>query len=132
MTGTARYASINCHLGYEQSRRDDLEGIAYILAYFVRGGKLPWIGEKATTRKQKLDLIRQSKENTPIDELYEDFPIEFSKYLQYCRSLEFDEKPDYNYLKSLFDNLMVVHEFEMDFEFDWVIKKNRKIMELLS
>ena len=73
LTGTARYTSINTHLGIEQSRRDDLEALGYIFIYFFKG-ILPWQGLKAKTKAQKYEKISDKKLSTPIDELCKGSP----------------------------------------------------------
>ncbi|PIA13987.1 kinase-like protein [Coemansia reversa NRRL 1564] len=122
LTGTARYASINTHLGIEQSRRDDLESLGYVLMYFLRGS-LPWQGLKAATKKQKYDRIMDKKMSTSTEELCRGFPTEFAVYLNYARSLRFDDKPDYTYLKRLFRDLFVRSDFKYDYVFDWTTFK---------
>ncbi|CAF0954797.1 unnamed protein product [Brachionus calyciflorus] len=118
LTGTARYASINTHMGVEQSRRDDLESLGYVFMYFNRGS-LPWQGLKAQTKRQKYERISEKKMATGVDELCKGFPVEFSNYLGYCRSLRFDDRPDYQYLRQLFRNLFHRQGFTYDYMFDW-------------
>jgi len=122
LTGTARYASINTHLGIEQSRRDDLESLGYVLMYFLRGS-LPWQGLKAGTKKQKYEKISEKKMSTPIEVLCKAYPSEFASYFHYCRSLRFDDKPDYAYLKRIFRDLFIREGFQFDYVFDWTILK---------
>lgn len=121
LTGTARYTSINTHLGVEQSRRDDLESLGYVLMYFLRG-QLPWQGLKAATKKQKYDRIMEKKMTTPTESLARSFPNEFAIYLNYTRSLRFDDKPDYSYLRKLFRDLFVREGFQYDYLFDWSVQ----------
>ncbi len=73
LTGTARYASINTHLGIEQSRRDDLEGICYVMLYFLRGS-LPWQGLTAKNKIDKYRKIMETKMAISIDTLCKGFP----------------------------------------------------------
>lgn len=73
LTGTARYASINAHLGIEQSRRDDLESLGFVFMYFNRG-KLPWQGLQAHTKREKYDKISEKKLSVPIETLCKGFP----------------------------------------------------------
>lgn len=122
LTGTARYASMNTHLGIEQSRRDDLESLGYVLMYFLRGS-LPWQGLKAGTKKQKYEKISEKKVATPIEVLCKTYPSEFASYFHYCRSLRFDDRPDYAYLKRIFRDLFIREGFQFDYVFDWTILK---------
>ncbi|KAK9066120.1 hypothetical protein SSX86_015522 [Deinandra increscens subsp. villosa] len=122
LTGTARYASMNTHLGIEQSRRDDLESLGYVLMYFLRGS-LPWQGLKAGNKKQKYEKISEKKVMTSIEALCRGYPTEFASYFHYCRSLRFDDKPDYAYLKRIFRDLFIREGFQFDYVFDWTILK---------
>lgn len=118
LTGTARYASINTHDGIEQCRRDDLESLGFVLMYFNRG-TLPWQGLRATTKKQKYQKIFDRKKSTTIEELCKNHPPEFASYLRYCRSLRFDDRPDYAYLRTLFRDLYLREGYEDDSVYDW-------------
>ena len=121
--GTARYASINAHLGLEQSRRDDLMSIGYILIYLLKG-VLPWQGIKG---KDKINQLVQKKIQMPNDILCNGLPNEFLHYLNYCKNLKFEERPDYDFLKGLFGKLLglVITNFNLrrnEIIFDWCFK----------
>jgi serine/threonine protein kinase len=94
MTGTARYVSVYTHLGIEQSRRDDMESLGYVLMYFLRGS-LPWQGLQVTNKRQKYQRILERKQTFVPDALCKGFPPEFLQYFAHVRSLRFEEKPDY-------------------------------------
>ena len=114
-TGTARYASIRAHQGIEQSRRDDLEAVGYMLIYF--NGSLPWQGLKAIP----FEKIKEKKMSTRIEVLCKHFPCEFAMYMNYCRSLRFEDRPDYAYLRRLLKAVFFSEGYQHDFVFDWTI-----------
>ena len=103
LIGTARYVSINTHLGIEQSRRDDLESIGYVLVFFLKGS-LPWQGLKA--ENDKYARIMEKKLQIPTEILCYGLPDEIVHYLNYCKNLRFEDRPDYDYLRSLFIKLL--------------------------
>ena len=101
LTGTARYSSLNTHMGYEQSRRDDMECLAYTFIYLAKG-ELPWKRIQGKNRDEKYNKIGNMKSSIPIEIQCKGLPTEFVKYLRYCRNLGFRDKPDYNHLKEMF------------------------------
>lgn len=119
LTGTARYASINALKGYEQSRRDDIESLAYCLLYFMRGN-LPWMGLDAKDRKQKYERIRDVKNSTKIEDLCRNIPEEFAIFLQKVRALDFVEEPDYAGYRKMFYELFIRKGYVYDYQYDWV------------
>ena len=122
LTGTARYASINALSGYEQSRRDDLESVGYIIMYFIRGS-LPWQGLKVNKKEDRYKKICEKKKSTSAKDLCCGFPIEFENFVSYTRNLEFTQVPDYNYLRNLLKNVIKKNGDTNDFFYDWCSQK---------
>ncbi len=118
LTGTARYASANVHMGLTPSRRDDLESIIYVLLYLLNG-KLPWQAIKCSDKEKRYDAIGQQKINLAPWTHFRNSPGEFILFLKYCRGLDFNEDPDYNYLRNLLGNLYKHHGFDGDNLYDW-------------
>ncbi len=118
LTGTARYASVNVHLGLTPSRRDDLESIAYVMLYLLNG-KLPWQAIKCSDKEKRYEKIGNEKLNSVPWTHFETSPGEFILFLKYCRGLDFDEDPDYNYLRNLLGNLYKHHGFPTDNLYEW-------------
>jgi len=119
MVGTARYASINSHKGYQLSRRDDLISLAYILIYFLKG-KLPWQKVKGVTKNEKYNNISKLKQTIRSQTICSDLPKEFQIFLDFCCSLDFKDEPNYNYLRNLFRSLFKRSGYSYDLVFDWV------------
>lgn len=116
--GTVRYVSIYTHFGIEQSRRDDIESLGYILVYLAKG-ILPWQGQKAKTKKEKYKIIMDKKLEYKPEMLCHGLPDEFRQFFEYIRGVQFTEKPDYNFLKGLFSKVMVRMDYVNDSVFDW-------------
>ena len=95
--GTLPFASINNQQGNSQSRRDDLESLAYTIIYSALGD-LPWTSDSAGNNEK---AILRKKTSITVEELCEGLPTPFCKFVTYVRSLGFDQKPDYQYLYSI-------------------------------
>lgn len=112
LVGTSLFASNHSHLGCELGRRDDLESLAYVLIYFLRGG-LPWGG------MEDPDLIAQQKLECSVEDLCHGLPVEYATLLSYSRTLPFDAKPDYDYISGLFGDPELQEGAPLDSVFDW-------------
>ncbi|KAB5514023.1 hypothetical protein DKX38_027929 [Salix brachista] len=125
LTGTARYASGNTHLGngkLERAKPSRRSGVYWLCSFILFERK----GLKTATKKQKYDKICETKLSTPIEVLCKSHPVEFASYFHYCHSLTFNQKPDYGFLKRLFHVLFAREGFEFDHVFDWTILKYKQ------
>jgi len=104
LTGTSRYASLNTHLGKEQSRRDDIEAFAYMIIYLCKGS-LPWQGIKAKNLTEKYEKIKELKLKIKTFDLCKDLPKQIHDLLVYSRSIQFQDEPNYYFCNELLKNI---------------------------
>ena len=122
--GNYKFTSNNSVLmGYNKSRRDDIESLAYILIYFLKGF-LPW-----ENSKNKAEVQMKRRINS-IDGLCSGLPKEIKEFLAYSYKLKFKEKPDYNYLKNLLINCSKNNNITLTKNnYDWIIEENVELLE---
>jgi hypothetical protein len=124
LNGTAKYASTHALEGYETSRRDDLEGLAYVLVYFLNG-HLPWERIKNKNKQERYKLILAMKKKINEQNLVGDKNnIEFIEFVKYCRKLKFEENPDYKYLRGLMLNCINKNNKTFDNFYNISLNKN--------
>ena len=126
LTGTARYASINALKGYEQSRRDDLEAVGYVLMYFLRGS-LPWQGLAGKNKEERYKRILKKKIDTSPYDLCVGFPEEFEKYIEYTRKMEYVEQPLYDNLRGYFLQVLEKQNEDFDYIYDWSTEEEKNL-----
>eukprot|EP00656_Telonema_subtile_P032726 TRINITY_DN3597_c0_g2_i1.p1 TRINITY_DN3597_c0_g2~~TRINITY_DN3597_c0_g2_i1.p1 ORF type:complete len:309 (-),score=40.49 TRINITY_DN3597_c0_g2_i1:255-1181(-) len=124
MNGTARYASCNTHNGLEQSRRDDLESLGYMLLYLTKG-ELPWQLPKVegrTKEQENREIGRIKESGDTVSKVCAGMAISpaISTHIQYCKDLEYEQVPDYMYLRGLYAGLLAHYGLEHDCVYDWM------------
>lgn len=114
--GTVSYASINNHLGFKQSRRDDLECLCYSLLYLSKGS-LPWKLDSSIEGFKRWQMVLNQKININEAELFTDLPPEFPALLKYTKKLAYDQTPNYTYMRSLLAKFININK--LYYHFDW-------------
>ncbi|KAI5899173.1 kinase-like protein [Schizophyllum commune H4-8] len=89
LLGTRSFASINVHYHKCPSRRDDMESLAYTILLLLCGG-LPWV----VNGIKRVGVLRE-KLKWSGGALSIGNPAVFGDFLDYTRTLAFDEEPDY-------------------------------------
>lgn len=100
-SGTLRYMSKNVNMGYKMSRRDDMISLGYMCIYLQKGG-LPWQGLNELKRSKRYEKVGEMKKNIDNKILCDGCVKGMREYMEYVNKLEFEEKPDYDYLLNLF------------------------------
>lgn len=102
--GTLDFCSINSHMGLSLSRRDDLESLTYCLLYLYLG-KLPWTSGRSINGKSKNYILNAKIEFCSFGKELKNIDKNLIKILNYVSKLQFEEKPNYKYIKELIKNI---------------------------
>ena len=138
-TGTLKYCSANSQKGNQLSRRDDLESLGYTILFFMKG-KLPWQNLSQNFNEKEIYLkIYAMKKYLPIKRLCVGCPPKFEEFFIYVRGLKFQEEPNYDYLRNIFEIILKDNNFENfeELNFSWIedsqsIKAKKKKKRTLS
>ena len=98
------------------------------MMYLLRG-ELPWQGIIAKSKEERNKKILEKKLGTSSSELCDGFPIEFEKYLDYVKNLEYTETPDYDMLRDLLMSVMKQNNLKYDYVFDWTTKEEIRVRD---
>lgn len=99
-----------------------MEALGYVLIQLFKGA-LPWQNLYGLSISEKYRKISEVKCGITLEQLCEGCPSEFKEYLRYCRSLEFEQKPDYVYLEDLFKQRAAKEGYDFNDQiYDWVHK----------
>ena len=121
MYGTTIFLSLNVLKGIEQTRKDELESLGLVIIYLYQGF-LPWSNLKCKDLYQGLCIIKKLKLKITNEELCKDLPKEIYDYMNYVKNMNFNDNPDYRYLKSCFLNILKNIGEKNDLIFSWVDK----------
>ena len=117
-TGTYRFCSMRNHKCIEQSRRDDLESLGYMILFLFKG-ELPWQNIQNDNKDIRSNLIFKKKNKTALEDICEDAPDMMIDYIRYCRLLKYEEVPNYNKLRKMFTDEMDKNNYILDNKFEW-------------
>ena len=111
------FGSVYNLIGFELSRRDDLQSLSYMLIYLIKGA-LPWDNINIKNSEEKIKIILEIKKNIKNEELAQGLPHEIKLFMDYVSKLKFEEEPNYNYLKKLIMDVINQKDSDKNYYFN--------------
>ena len=126
--GNIKYCSPNVLKGKEASRRDDLISLGYMLIYLFKG-KLPWDHILKNIKSQNYIELIFLKDTNGYGKLFTNLPSEMVEFIKYARNLKFEQEPNYSYLRSLFNKIIIdLNLGRKRLSFSWINSSNKELV----